>query len=49
MAMADFKVIAFDEHLGDDIGDLKAPAFTFVGNQTSIKQFDIQGLLEYPL
>lgn len=41
MAASNYEIIEFSEHLGDDVADLNAPAFTFVGNQTSIKQFNI--------
>ena len=42
MSKSNFVTINFSVHLGDDISDLpEAAAFTFVGNQTSIKSFEI--------
>ena len=43
MATADFAIVQFNEHLGDDPGDLNVPEFEFVGNQTSLKHFSIPG------
>lgn len=44
MATADFAIVKFNEHLGDDPGDLNAPAFTFVHNLTTLKHFDVPGV-----
>lgn len=44
MPKASFAVVVFNEHLGDNAGDLPAPAFTFVGNQTSVKNFNVPGV-----
>ena len=44
MPKANFAVVRFNEHLGDNVGDLSAPNFTFVGNQTSLKNFDVPGI-----
>lgn len=42
MAKANFAVVRFDEHLGDDVADIPgAGLYTFVGNQTTAKQFEI--------
>lgn len=42
MAVADFAIIRFNEHLGDDEGDLDTGA-TFVGNESTMKSFNIAG------
>jgi hypothetical protein len=39
-----FAVISFDEHLGDNVADHTAPGFTFTGNQTSVRNFNISGI-----
>ncbi len=39
---ANFETIIFNEHLGDDSGDLPAFSTTFVGDQTSIANFNIE-------
>jgi hypothetical protein len=39
-----FAVISFDEHLGDNVADLTSPGFTFTGNQTSVRNFNISGI-----
>lgn len=44
MLTADFVIVKFNEHLGDKPGDLKAPSFNFVGNQSSLKNFTIPGV-----
>jgi len=44
MATADFVIVQFNEHLGDDSGDLKAPDFTFVHNLTTLKHFNVPGV-----
>ena len=41
---ANFMVLTFDQHLGDDVSDLDAPGFAFVGNQTSVLNFNIAGV-----
>ena len=43
MPKANFSVVVFNEHLGDDAGAF-TPAFTFVGNQTSEKNFNVPGV-----
>lgn len=40
MYISDFAVIRFNEHLGDNIGDLNTP-FPFMGNMSSKKNFVI--------
>lgn len=42
MSRADFRIVLFFEHLGNREGDLETD-FPFVGNQTSIKTFDVGG------
>jgi hypothetical protein len=42
MAIADFALITFNEHLGDEEGDLDTDA-TFVGNESTLKSFNIAG------
>jgi hypothetical protein len=44
MAKSDFAIVKFGEHLGNDKADLNAPAFTFVGDRSSEKEFEIQGM-----
>ena len=41
---ANFTVVAFDEHLGDNVADLNAPGFTSTGNQTSVRNFNVAGV-----
>ncbi|MBW7988880.1 MAG: hypothetical protein FVQ84_02505 [Planctomycetes bacterium] len=41
MARSNFTLIAFTEHLGDNISDINAPSYDFKGNASSIKKFDI--------
>lgn len=38
---ADFEVIPFNEHLGDREGDISTNIYTFVGNQTTLRNFYI--------
>jgi hypothetical protein len=38
---SDFTIIPFSEHLGPNESDLEASWATFVGNQTSVKTFNI--------
>lgn len=38
---SDFVAIYFGEHLGDNANDLNVPWATFVGNQTTVKNFYI--------
>ncbi len=38
---SDFNIIQFSEHLGANKADLDASWATFVGNQTSVKNFNI--------
>lgn len=38
---ADFEVIKFNSHLGDNAGDLNVPWTTFQGNQTPVRSFVI--------
>ena len=40
---ANFAVVNFNEHLGNSVDDLNAPGFTFTGNQTSARNFNISG------
>ena len=40
---SDFRLIHFLEHLGDKAGDIKAPWAKFVGNQTTVRNFYIDG------
>ena len=42
MPKANFAVIKFNEHLGDKVGDLNT-TLTFVGNQSTVREFDIPG------
>ena len=44
MARADFRAITFNEHLGDQAGDINAPWAPFMGNQTSVKTFNVDGV-----
>ena len=44
MPKANFTIVVFNEHLGNNVADLNAPAFTFVGNQTILKSFNIPGI-----
>ena len=41
MLRANFEVITFDEHLGDDVGDFPPLLTTFVGDQTTLRNFSI--------
>jgi hypothetical protein len=43
VAKANFAIVKFGEHLGNDKADLDAPAFTFVGDRSSEKEFEIEG------
>jgi len=42
---ADFRIVNFNEHLGNNVGDLKVPAgfgsFNFKGNMSTVKSFVI--------
>ncbi|MBZ0291191.1 MAG: hypothetical protein K8L99_01365 [Anaerolineae bacterium] len=38
-----FAVIPFGEHIGDNASDLDLPWVTFVGNQSTLKPFEIAG------
>jgi len=40
---SDFRLVVFNEHLGDKAGDIKAGWANFVGNQTTIRNFYIDG------
>jgi hypothetical protein len=42
MAIADFTLISFNEHLGDNAGDLDVNE-TFVGNESTVRTFTIAG------
>ena len=44
MPKVNFSVVVFNEHLGDDAGTFNVPGITFVGNQTSIKNFSVPGV-----
>lgn len=44
MPKANFSGVVFNEHLGDNVGDLPAPAFTGAGNQTSAKTLIVPGV-----
>lgn len=43
MPKANFEIIKFSEHLGNNAGDIDAPWAAFVGNQTTQKQFQVPG------
>ena len=44
MAMrSDFRMIDFNEHLGDNAADLNVPWATFKGDKTTLKTFHIDG------
>lgn len=38
-----FAVIPFGEHIGDNASDLNLPSVPFVGNQSTLKHFEIAG------
>ena len=38
-----FALIPFGEHIGDSAGDLEMPLVKFVGNQSTLKTFEIAG------
>ena len=40
----DFRLIWFGEHLGDNASDLNVPWASFVGNQTSVRNFHIDNV-----
>ena len=40
---ADYRRIYFGEHLGDNVNDLDVPWASFVGNQTSVRNFYVDG------
>ena len=42
MAVADFSLISFNEHLGDEEGDLDVNE-TFVGNESTVRSFTVSG------
>ncbi len=42
---SDFTIIPFGEHLGSNEADLHAPWAAFVGNQTSLKTFNVDNRL----
>jgi hypothetical protein len=44
MAHADFAVITFNEHLGDNESDLGSSWGTFVGNATTVRNFTVDGV-----
>jgi len=39
---ANFAVIPFGEHIGDNAADLDLPTVIFVGNQSTLKTFEIE-------
>lgn len=41
---SDYEIVFFGEHLGDNAQDLIVPWTTFVGNQTSVRSFTIDGV-----
>ncbi|SFN17825.1 DUF7383 domain-containing protein [Nitrosomonas communis] len=44
MQISNFSIVVFNEHLGDNVGDINAPKFTFVGNETSLRKFTVPGV-----